>query len=365
MRPILAALGAIAALAAPLAGHDTAGRCRPAEYAYVTNYGDATLSAYRVDGSTGALTEIDGSPYATEPNPNDVVVDPTNRYVYVVHGDGTKLTAYRIGAGGALTPLPGSPFAAVPAGFGDFTSAAVDHSGRFLYATDALNEKIRGYALDPVTGAPALMSGSGFPLGNNGDAMTVHPSGRFAYAGAFLGGDGLSGYTVKASTGALSRIAGTPVSVGERPSDSAVDRTGRYLLVANLGSNDVSRFSVDRATGFPTWLGNTAAGNGPTALAITPSTRFVYVTNGLDGTVSAYALDRSSGALDAVPGGPFFAGAFPNGLAVHPSSRFLYTADRVSDTVTGFAIGEDGGLTTLPGSPFASGLFPSAIAMTR
>jgi len=72
MSSILAALGAIAALAAPLAGHDTAGRCRPAEYAYVTNYGDATLSAYRVDGSTGALTEIDGSPYATEPNPNEI-----------------------------------------------------------------------------------------------------------------------------------------------------------------------------------------------------------------------------------------------------------------------------------------------------
>ena len=83
------------------------------------------------------------------------------------------------------------------------------------------------------------------------------------------------------------------------------------------------------------------------------------------GAVSAYALDRSSGALDAVPGGPFLAGAFPNGLAVHPSSQFLYTADRVSNTVTGFAIGEDGGLTTLPGSPFPSGLFPSAIAMTR
>src|SRR5262249_8218842 len=164
-----------------------------------------------------------------------------------------------------------------------------------------------------------------------------------------LGGDGGWGYAGGTWTGALSRIAGTPVSDGVRPIDSAVDRTGRHLLVANQFSNDISRFAIDPDTGFPAWLGNTAAGNGPTALAITPSARFVYVTNGFDGPVSAYALDGCSGALDAVAGGPFAAGAFPNGLAVHPRGRFLYSADRVSNTVTGFAIGKDGGLTTLPG----------------
>src|SRR5262249_3449146 len=230
---------------------------------------------------------------------------PTNRFLYVVHGDGNKMTAYRIGARGALTPLPGSPFAAVP-GIADFTSVAVDPTGRFLYTTDALNEKIREYTLDPVTGAPAI-PGSAFPLGNNGAAMVVDPSGRFAYAGAFggIGDDGVSGYTVDTSTGALSRIAGTPVSVGVLPIDSAVDRTGRHLLVANELSNDVSRFAIDPDTGFPAWLGNTAAGNGPAALAITPSARFAYVANAFDGTVSAYRLDGCSGTLDAVAGSPF------------------------------------------------------------
>jgi 6-phosphogluconolactonase (cycloisomerase 2 family) len=132
----------------------------------VTNYGDATLSAYRVDGSTGALTEIDGSRNATEPNPNDVVVDPTNATSTGAR-DGTKLTAT---ASGRAEPDPAarSPFAAVPAGFGDFTSAAVDHSGRFLYATDALNEKIRGLRSRPRDRRAALMSDPASPSATTG-----------------------------------------------------------------------------------------------------------------------------------------------------------------------------------------------------
>jgi 6-phosphogluconolactonase (cycloisomerase 2 family) len=337
----------------------------PAEFAYVTNYSAGTVSAYRVDPQTGALSEVAGSPFLAGPTPNDVVVDPTNRFLYVIHGDATTLSGFALDAAGALTPLPGSPFPAVASGVADLWSGAVDPSGRFLYATDALTERVRGYVIDPATGALSLMPGSGFALGNNADAMSTHPWGRFAYGGATGGSDGVSAYTIASSTGALARVTGTPVWVGQRPMGSAVDPSGRYLYVANGASDDVSSFAIHPTTGFPGFLANTAAGDFPSGVAVAPSARFVYVANGASNTISAFSLDGSTGALAAVPGAPFAGTGHPTEVAVHSTNRFLYAANRLGNSVSAWAVDAAGSLTPLAGAPFPAGPGPTAIALTN
>lgn len=56
-------------------------------------------------GNAGALTEISGSPFATQLGPASIVVDSTNKYVYVANGGAGVITGYSLGSGGALTPL--------------------------------------------------------------------------------------------------------------------------------------------------------------------------------------------------------------------------------------------------------------------
>jgi 6-phosphogluconolactonase (cycloisomerase 2 family) len=79
-------------------------------YLYTTS-GDDRINAYRLDAS-GIPTAV-GAAVATGRDPRGVAVDATGRHVYVAnHGDGT-ISAYRIDdATGALSALAGSPFAA-------------------------------------------------------------------------------------------------------------------------------------------------------------------------------------------------------------------------------------------------------------
>src|SRR6266404_1499801 len=102
-----------------------------AQFAYVANGSDNTVSAYSI-GSSGALTPVPGSPFAAGNVTDSVAVDPTGKFAYVTNQGfpptnipGT-ISAYSIASNGALTPVPGSPFAAVQPG-----SVAVDPTGRF------------------------------------------------------------------------------------------------------------------------------------------------------------------------------------------------------------------------------------------
>jgi 6-phosphogluconolactonase len=84
--------------------------------------------------------------------------------------------------------------------------------------------------------------------------------------------------------------------------------------------------------------------------------------------LSAYAIDTKTGALAAVNGSPFDAGACPVGIAVDPAGRFLCVADNVVGVIGGmgvytFAIDAiTGGLAAAKESPY-SGPSPFCVAV--
>ena len=45
-----------------------------AQFVYVTNFSDNTVSGYSIDRKTGVLTEVSGSPFATGGNPISVAI---------------------------------------------------------------------------------------------------------------------------------------------------------------------------------------------------------------------------------------------------------------------------------------------------
>src|SRR5690242_1573490 len=99
-------------------------------FAYVTNSGSNTISAFTIDASTGTLAPISGSPFPSGTQPLSVAIHPSGRFAYVSNGLSNDVSAYSINPStGALTPVPGSPFAA-----GIIChSVAIDPSGRFAY----------------------------------------------------------------------------------------------------------------------------------------------------------------------------------------------------------------------------------------
>lgn len=79
-------------------------------------------------GNAGALTEVSGSPFATQLGPRSIVVDPTNTYVYVANSAASVITGYTLGTSGALTPLSSSPFTAGTTP----VSMSLDSTGTYL-----------------------------------------------------------------------------------------------------------------------------------------------------------------------------------------------------------------------------------------
>lgn len=91
---------------------DPAGR-----YVYAANWGSHDVSAYRLDAQSGRLTPLPGSPYAADWYPYAVAVDPEDRFVYVANNGAGNISAYRIQADGTLAPVPGERF---PSGLGPY-----------------------------------------------------------------------------------------------------------------------------------------------------------------------------------------------------------------------------------------------------
>src|SRR5260370_8787132 len=121
-----------------LAGAGTSLWGQTAGFAYVANCGSSNcasigsgnVSAYTIDGTTGALTPVAGSPFPAGSIPTSLRVDPTGQFAYVSNAGSNNVSSYTInGSTGPLTPLSGPPFPA-----GSFPiSVTIDPAGRFAY----------------------------------------------------------------------------------------------------------------------------------------------------------------------------------------------------------------------------------------
>lgn len=109
-------------------------------------------------------------------------------------------------------------------------------------------------------------------------------------------------------------------------------------------------FNVDRATGALSPAGVLEMGTSPSCLVINSAGTRIYSGNETDrmgesdpGTVSAFAIDRTSGQLtllNTVSSG----GAGPAHISIHPSGKFLLAANYFGGTVSVLPILPDGSL---------------------
>jgi 6-phosphogluconolactonase len=349
------------------------------QFAYVTNTSSGDVSGFTINATNGALTPIPGSPFAAGLFPASVAVDPTGKFVYVVNTGDNNVSGYTINAAnGALTPIPGSPFAAAVGP----SFVALDPTGKFAYVANSGSTAngrgpVSGYTINATNGALTPIPGSPFVAGGFPDSLAVDPTGKFVYVSnsgtaenEFLGG--VSGYSINASSGALTAIPGSPFAAGTVPTFAAVDPTGRFAYVVNSGAAgnlvpDVSGYTINATSGALTPIPGSpfATESFPLSMAVHPTGKFAYVVNNASFSVSGYTITATNGALTPIPGSPFAAGVSPIFVAVDPAGKFAYVTDIGTNAVLGYTINAtSGALTPITGSPFAAGDFPSSLATT-
>ena len=212
-------------------------------------------------------------------------------------------------------------------------------------------------------------------VGKTPVTVTVNPATGNHHFLYVMEGQGISGWKTNSSTGAISPTGQKVVPAHLDPYRGATDAAGTHLYVTNVTSNDLSAFTIDRTTGYLTQTPGSPypISRTPTAVAVAPSGKFVYVTadNAVAGDgVTAFSVNPD-GSLKTVPGSPFPTQIGPQSLLVDSSGKYLYVADASFDGyIDGFTIDQvSGALTPLAGSPFlitpavgCSGTFASDIA---
>lgn len=334
------------------------------EFAYVSDEGSQGVSAFQVNTTTGALTQVNGSPFPAGDAPYGVRIDPKGGFAYVANSgyfngcDSSTVSGYAIDAAtGGLTPLTGSPFSS------GNCPVAVGILGRFAYITNLNQGNISAYAIESGGTLKALKAS---PFGSGSEPYDVKISGSVAYV-TNAGDDTVSGYRINTSTGALTPLTGSPYGAGSSPIGLAVDPTGKFAYTSNQNSNDVSGFAINATTGALTPVPGSPFGahSGPTHVAVDPSGRFVYAANAFTGDVSGYQINTATGSLTQMPGSPFPAGIQAIGVSVDITGKFAYVAS-YDGHVYGYRINAtSGALKPLVGSPFAAGSMPADIAFCR
>ncbi len=294
------------------------------QFLFVANQGSGDVSAFRIVPTTGALTSIPGSPFPAGPAPNGVRVEPSGRFLYVTNcfssncyeASSGNIAGYSInGDTGVLTTIEGSPFSA---GAGP-AELAVDASGQFAYAANRGSDNVSAYTIGAVTGVLRQVNGSPFSAGRSPFGVTTHPTAPLVYVTNVRSND-IWVYAIETS-GALTPIGGSPFLGGSTPVILAFDPSAQFAYVANCGdeactaAGSVSGYTVD-GEGVPRDVPGSpfGAGTGSWGVVVDPSGRFAYLTNRGSDNGTAYTIDRITGGL--APIGNFTTGNFPVAIAI-------------------------------------------------
>jgi 6-phosphogluconolactonase (cycloisomerase 2 family) len=328
--------------------------------------GSSELFAHPVDGADGSLGQ--GVSIPTGNGPASLSVDPRQRFAFTGNVLDDTISRYRIdAASGALTEL--QPPLQVT---GKPICVACDASGRFLYVAtrevaDPTDGFLSTFAIDPASGALSLLGS--VATGFEPNWLGTDPTGQFVYVANT--GDGSQGsatiavFRLGAATGlptgpALQQPAPGVWSLGFHPS-------GRYLYAALRAANSAVPFAINPSDGSLSPAGSgVQLGTEPVAVAVRPDGKWAYVAynnNGGAGSIGLYAIDPDSGVL-IPPASPFLDGVAPADLVIDGSGRFLYSANSGTDTCSAFAIEPSDGFLQ-PLTPAPTGLVPSALALLQ
>jgi 6-phosphogluconolactonase (cycloisomerase 2 family) len=289
-------------------------------YLYASNpqaAGGGSIDAWTIDTATGALTAVSGWPFVlgSSAEPKGLAAaqgaEPAGEFLYVA--DTGKIDALQLntGTGGPVTTVAGSPF---PSGTNVYLT--VDPMSRFVFAADEdAPGGVLAFTIDANTGVLTTVPGSPFAVGSNSNPVSVSqivvdPTGSFVYVTLPVIGQ-VAGFSIDASSGVLTPIPGSPFSAESGAFAIAVNNlqgvTPTYVYVANQMADSISGYSIDATTGALTPVASSPfAATGVTAL-VTGNLDHLYAYGGSG--MMVFSVDPNSGALAPVGSPIAFSGA--------------------------------------------------------
>ncbi|NRR34161.1 lactonase family protein [Oxalobacteraceae bacterium] len=309
------------------------------------------IQAARFDAASGKLTLI--GPVAEGLRPTWVLAHPQLPVLYAVNDDSASegsVSAYAVERGsGALRKLN-----EVSTGGNGSTHLSLDLPSMTLLAANFASGSASSIALNPDGSMGALVStlkasGSGphrRQASPHGHGSAVDPSGRYALV-SDLGADRLFVYGFDRATRVMTPDAAArsfAAPPGSGPRHVVFAPNGKTVYLINELSAELMALRWDAHSGrltllqsLPTSSPEFAGVKSAAEVAVSRDGRFVYVDNRGENALVVYRVDPDSGEL-ALQQRISSGGELPWGFALHPSGKWLLVANQRSARVNVFSI---------------------------
>jgi 6-phosphogluconolactonase len=280
-------------------------------YATSAGIGGANAASFLVDQKTGTLTL---SSQVTLPVPPRKIATFAGK-VYIIPDPGANAAElFELSVDGFTGALsaPNQPIA-LPGVPRDLT---ISPSGTWIGITfeGASGGEIARLSLEPHSGTLAVL-GTTSTGGDSAQGIRVTPDGKFVVV-VNQGTSNVSMFSLDSATGALTAVSGSPFSTGDspiaaNPAQVAIAPAGGFVFAGNAGaggSGSISTYSINASgaltpvAGSPVALGTPSEGTG--SLAVDPLGKFVYIST-IPKQLEAFALTQGTGALIPIDGSPF------------------------------------------------------------
>lgn len=313
------------------------------------------VNVFTVDPTTGQLTAVAGSPFATGlSDGSGAVVHPTHgNWVFAADWSG-NVQALVIGSNG--TPTPASTAASGYTDFG-WTDAglAVTTDGKFLITTTDGSDVVV-WSIDQTTAALTKVGPYTTPL------LATYGVTTFGSYVFITDNDSSNRQVHVASIGANGQLTSVDTVTVPVPNGitgfelwtSAVDKNGKFLYVGDE-NRTLTVYSIG-ANGHLALVDQTTVNGGDgdmDTISFTADNKFLVTTTDRTGT-DVFSVDQTTGKLTEISGAPFGTEDSYGSVVVDPSSKFVYVSDDCSDIVAYKIDGTTGALSPIAGSPFTT-----------
>ncbi len=266
------------------------------------------ITSFKIDTTNISLVEIN-SVASSGNSPCYISIDKTGKYAMAANYSSGSFASFGIGVDGTLTEV-----LSVLHGKGKSTNAIrqegphahmidQDTSIGFVYATDLGIDKVHTISLDTTTGKLKLLTSLKSEAGAGPRHFAVHPAKHMLYVLHELKGI-IEVSTIKTADGSLQKIQ----SISSAPAVSAVypgsadihiTADGRFLYVSNRGElNNIAIFAVNQTDGTLQLIKHVACGGtAPRNFAIDPTGKFLLVANMDSNNIVVFKIDPTTGDL--------------------------------------------------------------------
>ncbi len=268
-----------------------------------------SILSYKVDAGSGKLTFINRQPSGGD-NPVYVAVHNNNKYLINANYTGGSVSVYAINENGSLNPpsqvipFEGSSVIASRQEKSHIHAAVFSLKGDYVFLPDLGSDKIWTFRFDGTRTEP-LIAMKDYDItslpGSGPRHFTFHPNERFAYCIEELSGTVAAyGYDSGKLT-FLQRLFGySKQQDSYGGADIHLSPDGRFLYSSNRweDENTIAIFSIDQSTGLLKLLGHQKTyGDHPRNFTIDPTGKYLLVANMLTNNIVVFKRNMKTGML--------------------------------------------------------------------